>query len=68
MSRVTRAVINLTALKNNLGIVKQAAPLQKIMAVVKADAYGHGIARISKALSEVLSEDDAFIIFNRIRY
>lgn len=60
MSRVTRAVINLTALKNNLGIVKQAAPLQKIMAVVKADAYGHGITRISKALSEVLSDEDAF--------
>jgi len=62
MSRVTRAVINLTALKNNLGIVKQAAPLQKIMAVVKADAYGHGITRISKALSEVLSETDTFAV------
>lgn len=62
MSRVTRAVINLFALKNNLGIVKQAAPLQKIMAVVKADAYGHGIARISKALSQALSQDDAFAV------
>lgn len=62
MSRVTRAVINLTALKNNLDIVKQAAPLQKIMAVVKADAYGHGVARISKALSEVLRDDDAFAV------
>lgn len=62
MSRVTRAVINLTALRNNLGIVKQAAPLQKIMAVVKADAYGHGVARIAKALSEILSDDDAFAV------
>lgn len=62
MSRVSRAVINLTALKNNLGIVKQAAPLQKIMAVIKADAYGHGITRISKALSEVLSDEDAFAV------
>ena len=62
MSRVTRAVINLTALKNNLDIVRQAAPPQKIMAVVKADAYGHGVARVAKSLSEVLSDDDAFAV------
>jgi len=62
MSRVTRAVINLTALKNNLDIVRQAAPLQKIMAVVKADAYGHGVSRVAKSLSEVLSNDDAFAV------
>lgn len=62
MSRVTRAVINLTALKNNLNIVRQAAPAQKIMAVVKADAYGHGVSRIAKSLSEILSDDDAFAV------
>lgn len=62
MSRVTRAVINLSALKNNLDIVKQAAPPQKIMAVVKADAYGHGVTRIAKSLSEVLSNDDTFAV------
>jgi len=62
MSRVTRAVINLTALKHNLSIVKQAAPLQKIMVVVKADAYGHGVARIAKSLSEELSNDQAFAV------
>jgi len=62
MSRIARAVINLAALKHNLAIVKQAAPVQKIMAVVKADAYGHGIARVAKALSEELSENDAFAV------
>lgn len=62
MSRITRAVINLTALKHNLGVAKQFAPVQKIMAVVKADAYGHGIARVAKALSEELATDDAFAV------
>ncbi len=62
MSRVTRATINLAALKNNLAVVKQAAPAQKVMAVVKADAYGHGIARIAQALAEVLTEHDAFAV------
>ncbi len=62
MSRVTRATINLAALKHNLAVVKQAAPLQKIMAVIKADAYGHGMARIAQALKEILSEQDAFAV------
>lgn len=62
MSRVTRAVINLTALKHNLNIVKQVAPQQKIMAVVKADAYGHGIARIAKSLAEELDDTQAFAV------
>lgn len=62
MSRMTRAVINLAALKHNLAIAKQAAPVQKIMAVVKADAYGHGIARVAKTLSEELAQDDAFAV------
>ncbi len=62
MSRIARAVINLTALKHNLGIARQHAPVQKIMAVVKADAYGHGIARVAKALAEELANDDAFAV------
>jgi len=62
MSRVARATINLTALKNNLAIVKKSAPPQKIMAVIKADAYGHGMARIAQALTETLMEHDAFAV------
>ncbi len=62
MSRVTRATINLAGLKHNLAVVKQAAPPQKIMAVIKADAYGHGIARVAQALAEELTEHDAFAV------
>ncbi len=62
MSRIARAVINLGALKHNLVVVRQHAPAQKIMAVVKADAYGHGIARVAKAISEEFTSEDAFAV------
>ena len=41
--RPIQARINLSALKNNLGVVRRYAPSAKIMAVVKADGYGHGL-------------------------
>jgi len=50
MSRATQATINLNALRHNLGCVKQIAPNSKIVAIIKADGYGHGIVRVAKAL------------------
>jgi alanine racemase len=50
MSRAAQATINLKALRHNLGRVKQAAPNSKVIAVIKADGYGHGIVRVAKAL------------------
>lgn len=50
MSRNTVARIDLAALRHNLGVVRRLAPSSRVAAVVKADAYGHGIARISRAL------------------
>jgi alanine racemase len=46
------------ALRHNLKCVKRRAPGAKIMAVIKANAYGHGSIRVAKALSEV----DAFAV------
>jgi len=46
-----RAVIDLDALKHNLGVVRQHAPQSKVMAVVKANAYGHGLVPTARALS-----------------
>jgi len=48
--RPTRAEIDLSALDHNLNIVKESAPSAKIMAVVKAEAYGHGLIEISREL------------------
>ncbi|WP_196140580.1 alanine racemase [Aliikangiella sp. G2MR2-5] len=50
--RAPKAKIDLSALRHNLATVKQLAPASKIMAVVKADAYGHGIQQISLGLEQ----------------
>ena len=49
-----RAVVNLAALRHNGRVLKQAAEDlgAKMMAVVKADAYGHGVVQASSAFIE----------------
>jgi alanine racemase len=47
------AEIDRDALKHNLAAVRsQVGPSVKVMAVVKANAYGHGAAHVVKALAE----------------
>ncbi|MEN6349611.1 MAG: alanine racemase [Syntrophomonas sp.] len=46
--RPTWAEIDLTALQQNLTNIKKAAAPAKVMAIVKANAYGHGILEISQ--------------------
>jgi len=50
MDSAPRAVIDLAALRHNLERVRTVAPNSRILAVVKANAYGHGLFRIAKAL------------------
>lgn len=56
MTRPASVVVNLAALKSNFQRVRQLAPRQRIMAVVKADAYGHGLTRVARSLGQA----DAF--------
>jgi alanine racemase len=51
MTRPARARIDLQALQHNFRRVQQAAPHSKIIAIVKAHAYGHGLVRVAQALS-----------------
>ena len=51
MSRPTSATIHLDALRHNLARVRMLAPHSKVMAVVKADGYGHGLERVARALA-----------------
>lgn len=51
MSRQTIATIRLSALKHNLARVRAMAPRSRVMAVIKADAYGHGLEQVVQALS-----------------
>ncbi len=50
MSRPIQALIDLSALEHNLSVVRSHAPRSRVMAVVKADAYGHGLLRAAEAL------------------
>lgn len=58
MSRPLRAEIRLSSLQHNLQRARAAAPHSKVMAVIKANAYGHGMARVAHALHDV----DAFAV------
>ncbi|TAN05106.1 MAG: alanine racemase [Rhodanobacteraceae bacterium] len=51
MSRSATATIHLDALRGNLARVRALAGGAKVMAVVKADAYGHGLERCARALA-----------------
>jgi alanine racemase len=48
--RATSATIHLGALRENLRRVRELAPGTRVMAVVKADGYGHGLERVARAL------------------
>ncbi len=52
----TKAVIDLSACRHNLSVAKQAAPDSKCIAIIKANAYGHGMVQIAKSLTDA----DAF--------
>lgn len=50
MPRPIQATIHIAALRHNLARIRQAAPDAKVWAVVKANAYGHGIERVFEGL------------------
>ncbi len=58
MTRATEALINLSALSHNLRRARVAMPGSRVMAVVKANGYGHGFERVAGALRSA----DAFAV------
>ncbi len=58
MNRILRARIDAAALRHNLRRLRAAAPASRVMAVVKANAYGHGLVPTALALAEA----DAFAV------
>ena len=50
MPRPIQAIVHTDALAHNLARARAAAPDAKVWAVVKADAYGHGIERAYEGL------------------
>ncbi|MBI4693336.1 MAG: alanine racemase [Gammaproteobacteria bacterium] len=51
MTRPARALIDADAARWNLDLVRRATPGRRILAIVKADGYGHGVARMARALT-----------------
>src|SRR5450432_2053667 len=72
MARPLYAQINLAALRENLAQVRERAPSTQVLAVVKANAYGHGLARVLPALDGAdglaLVELDAAILLREQHY
>jgi alanine racemase len=56
--RLIRARVDGGALRSNLQVVRSCAPGCRIMAVVKANAYGHGLVATALALADA----DAFAV------
>jgi alanine racemase len=52
MARPIRATIHLSALRSNLDVARRTAPHARLLAVIKANAYGHGLLRAAAALQD----------------
>lgn len=68
MSRTAVAILSTENLLHNLKVIKGQAPHSKIIAMVKANAYGHGLRSVSARLEKhvdmlgVASIDEALIL------
>lgn len=59
MIRAALARCNLAALAHNVRRVRNYAPHSKVLCVVKADAYGHGVLQVTRALT---NDTDGFAV------
>ncbi|WP_116365243.1 alanine racemase [Parahaliea mediterranea] len=50
MSRPSQARLDLAALRHNVALASELAPNARVMAVVKANAYGHGAVTMAREL------------------
>src|ERR1700674_1491759 len=58
MTPMVSATIDTSALRHNLQVLRQWAPRSRVMAVIKANAYGHGLVAVARALEST----DAFAV------
>lgn len=57
-TRHTQVIIDLEAVRANYAYLKSKSPQSKVIAVIKADAYGHGAIEVATALLDA----DAFAV------
>lgn len=58
VTQAARATVNTAALRHNLQTVRRLSPGARVMAVIKANAYGHGLVGTARALRTA----DAFAV------
>jgi len=58
LTELLRATVDVQALRSNLRVLRERAGGARVMAVVKANAYGHGLLPVARALSAA----DAFAV------
>ncbi|HTB86810.1 MAG TPA: alanine racemase [Steroidobacteraceae bacterium] len=58
MTPLVCVTIDTGALRHNLQVIRRLAPKSRVMAVIKANAYGHGLIAVAKALEAA----DAFAV------
>lgn len=51
MTPVIRAIVDTAALRHNLARAREYAPDSRVLAVIKANAYGHGLVPVARALA-----------------
>jgi alanine racemase len=60
MTRPILATIHTDALRHNLAVARRHAPDSRVMAVIKANGYGHGLLRVASALRDA----EGFAVLN----
>lgn len=53
LMRPAWAAIDLAALQHNVKVIRKLASGKRILAILKANAYGHGLQRIAQALTDI---------------
>uniref|UniRef100_A0A832G7B5 Alanine racemase n=1 Tax=Ignavibacterium album TaxID=591197 RepID=A0A832G7B5_9BACT len=60
--RCSQAIINLSNLKKNFSNIRKKVHPAKVMAVVKADAYGHGVMEVVNALNSLEDKPEYYAV------
>jgi alanine racemase len=51
MTPMVSATVDTAALRHNLDVLREWAPRSRVMAVIKANGYGHGLVAVARALA-----------------
>src|SRR3990167_201452 len=53
MNSTAICTVDLTAIQHNFRLIRAHMPKQKMLAMIKSNAYGHGLVEVAKAIPDV---------------